>query len=245
MKKNIITLFFFLLCSAYIVMAVTMWNKPDPNAVCKDVVLTIEDSAKAGFIHADEVRDILKKRGLYPRGKFMAYVNTADLENKLKQVALVEDVVCYKTVRGVVCIQVTQRLPVMRIISSNGDDYYLDARGRIMPETKNPADLVIATGDISRDFARKYLTRIGSYLQATPFWNSQIEQINVTPEHTLELVPRVGDNIIYLGEPVNTMEKLNRLNIFYEKVISVVGWGKYSKINLEYPNQIICTKKEK
>lgn len=243
--KKYITLFFFLLCSAYLVMAVTIWNKPNPNAVCKDVALTIEDSAKAGFIHADEIERILKRKGMYPRGKYMAYVNTAELEKKLKEMALIEDVVCYKTVRGTVCIQITQRLPVMRIISSKGEDYYLDAKGRIMPETKNPADLVIATGDISRDFARKYLTRIGSYLQATPFWNSQIEQINVTPEHTLELVPRVGNNIIYLGDPVNTMDKLKRLNVFYEKVISVVGWDKYSKINLEYPNQIICTKKEK
>lgn len=222
-----------------------MWNKPDPNAVCKDVTLTIEDSAKAGFIHAEQIRNMLKHGGLYPCGKYMTYVNTAQLERRLKQMALIEDVVCYKTIRGTVCIQVTQRLPVMRIMSNNGDDYYLDAKGRIMPPTKNPADLVIATGDISREFARTYLTRIGSYLQATPFWNSQIEQINVTPERTLELVPRVGNNLIYLGEPVNTMEKLNRLNIFYEKVINVVGWDKYSKINLEYPNQIICTKKEK
>lgn len=243
--KKYITLFFFLLCSAYLVMAVTMWNKPDPNAICKDVTLTIEDSAKAGFIHAEQISNRLKREGLYPRGKYMAYINTAFLEKKLKEMALIEDVVCYKTVKGTVCIQVTQRLPVMRVISNNGDDYYLDAKGRIMPPTKNPADLVIATGDISKDFAKRYLTRIGSYLQATPFWNSQIEQINVTPEHTLELIPRVGNNLIYLGEPVNTMAKLDRLNIFYEKVISVVGWDKYSKINLEYPNQIICTKKEK
>lgn len=243
--KKYVTLFFFLVCSAYLVMAVTLWNKPDPNAVCKNVTLTIEDSAKAGFIHAEQISSMLKRGGLYPKGKYLAYVNTSLLERKLKEMALIENVVCYKTIKGAVCIEVTQRLPVMRIISNNGDDYYLDAKGRIMPPTKNPADLVVATGDISKAFAKKYLTRIGSYLQATPFWNSQIEQINVTPEHTLELVPRVGDNLIYLGEPVNTMDKLNRLNIFYEKVISVVGWSKYSKINLEYPNQIICTKKEK
>lgn len=242
--KKVLVVLFLLLLSAYLVAAVTVFNKPDTNEVCKDVIVCVEDSARAGFIRTGQIRQALQKSGLYPEGKLMIYVNSDKIEQFLRRMALLEEVNCYKTVDGKVRISVTQRLPVMRIMSENGDDYYLDARGRIMPPTESAADLVVATGRISRPFARKYLPRIGVFLQNAPFWNSQITQINVTPQQELELVPRVGDNIIFLGDPVNTMEKLNRLDLFYKKVISVVGWGKYARIDLEYPNQIICTKKD-
>ena len=71
------------------------------------------------------------------------------------------------------------------------------------------------------------------------------EQINVTQAKELELVPRVGEHIIFLGKPGNYEEKFEKLKTFYEKGLNQVGWNKYSRISLEFNNQIICTKKEK
>lgn len=79
------------------------------------------------------------------------------------------------------------------------------------------------------------------------FWNNQIEQIYVSRgkknERVIEIVPRVGDHIVYLGTINNFEKKLNNLKIFYDKAIKTVGWNKYAKVNLEYENQIICTKR--
>ena len=207
-------------------------------------MLTVEDSAQAGFIHAGQLEKILKREKSYPMGEILSSIKCGDIENRLEKVPFIEGATCYKTFNGDIQINVRQRLPVLRVMGQNGDNYFIDANGKIMPQVSYPANLVIATGNISKPFATKYLTRIGRFLQGSAFWNNQIEQINVTDDHQLELIPRVGDNVIFLGDPVNTMAKLERLNIFYNKVLSVVGWGKYSEINLEYSNQIICTKKE-
>ena len=43
----------------------------------------------------------------------------------------------------------------------------------------------------------------------------------------------------------NYEEKFEKLKTFYEKGLNQVGWNKYSRISLEFNNQIICTKKEK
>ena len=72
-----------------------------------------------------------------------------------------------------------------------------------------------------------------------------IEQINVTPKQELELVPRVGSHILFLGKAEDYNEKFRKLQTFYEKVLSQVGWNKYERISVEFNNQIICTKKEK
>ena len=43
--------------------------------------------------------------------------------------------------------------------------------------------------------------------------------------------------------PNNVADKLERLKTFYKKALNKVGWNKYSRISLEFNNQIICTKK--
>ena len=42
----------------------------------------------------------------------------------------------------------------------------------------------------------------------------------------------------------NFENKLARLKEFYQKGLNQVGWNKYSRISLEFSNQIICTKRE-
>ena len=79
-------------------------------------------------------------------------------------------------------------------------------------------------------------------MQNNPFWDAQIEQIHVLPGKDIELVPRVGDHIVYLGKLEHFEDKLDRLKTFYGKALNEVGWNKYSRISLEFSNQIICTK---
>ena len=57
-------------------------------------------------------------------------------------------------------------------------------------------------------------------------------------------VPRVGDNIVYLGRPDGLRRKLDRLRKFYKYGLSRVGWDRYSYISVEFDNQIICKKRK-
>ena len=59
----------------------------------------------------------------------------------------------------------------------------------------------------------------------------------------VELIPLVGEHIIYLGSPTNIQNKLDRMKKFYTEGLNKAGWNKYSMVNLEYDNQIICKKK--
>ena len=73
-------------------------------------------------------------------------------------------------------------------MSSNGDNYYLDNAGKIMTAAGKPIHVVVATGFIDRKFAQTELYPLGKFLQSdNPFWESQIEQINVTPKQELEI----------------------------------------------------------
>lgn len=255
-KKTVIVCLDIIL-AGYLAMAMTSFNKPDETAkVCTKVNINIADENTNGFLSAKEIKRILNKKKIYPLEQRMETINPRTIEETLKSSSFVNTAQCYKTQDGHVCINITQRLPIVRIKSNLGDDYYVDDEGGIMPNSKYTSDLVIATGNINRSFAKSYLCNLTEALAANDFWKHQVEQINVLPDMGIELVPRVGDHIIFIGylpesdnaakrkelvsEYVN--KKLERLEKFYQYGLNEVGWNKYHYISLEFDNQIICKK---
>ncbi len=246
------------LLAAYILLGMTSFNKADDRGrVCDKVAVTIADEGTNGFLSAAEIRRILEKDKLYPYGKKLADVNPRDIEDKLKATPFVKTAECYKTPDGYVSITMTQRMPVIRIKNVRGADYYLDDNGGIMPNSKYTSDLIIATGYINEWYARNYLSPLAQVIMADDLWKNQIEQINILPDLGVELVPRVGNHIVYMGRLPQTKfrnrrnvlvtafakKKLDRLGKFYKYGLNQAGWNKYSYIDIEFDNQIICKKR--
>lgn len=245
MIKRIFILCTLLLATAYLILAVTTFNSKPADQVCKGMELTVKDSIDYGFVTDKEVKEILKKGKIYPEGKQLSSINVRQLEEFLSNHPFIENAECYLTSGGKVAIDIYQRVPVMRVMSSNGNNYYLDNAGKIMTAAGKSIHVVVATGFIDRKFAQTELYPLGKFLQSDKFWESQIEQINVTPKQELELVPRVGEHILFFGKPGNYKEKFSKLRTFYQSALNRVGWNKYERISIEFNNQIICTKKEK
>lgn len=133
-------------------------------------------------------------------------------------------------------------MPVMRVIANNGDNYYVDNHGGIMANDKYTANMIVATGHISKAYAQKVLTKVGKYLVSDKFWQNQTEQVNILSDGSMEIIPRVGNHIIYIGQPTDLKKKLTRMEKFYKYGLNKVGWNKYSYISVEFDNQIICKK---
>lgn len=243
-KKILITLV-ATLAGCYLLLAITAFNRRPAGRACTGLELLIKDSLNAGFITGKELLSLLDKEGLNPVGKQLDEVDTRQMEAALDKHALIDAAECYKTPGGKVCVEVLQRIPLLRVMSDSGEDYYIDNKGQEMPtSTKCTAHLPVVTGHVSKEFATRELYPFGLFLQGNDFWNAQTEQIHVRSDHTVELVPRVGDHLIYLGKLKNYRRKLKRVKLFYEKALNRVGWNKYSRINVEFDNQIICTRRE-
>ena len=244
MIKRIFILCILLAVTAYLIVAVTVFNRKPENQVCKGMELVVKDSIDYGFITETEVKNLLKQKNLYPEKKRIGTINVRLLEETLSRHPFISKAECYLTSGGKVGIEVYQRIPILRIMSSHGDTYSLDHPGKIMSAPGKSVHVAGATGFIARKFAQNELYQLGLYLQQNPFWKAQIEQINVTPRKELEIVPRVGDHILFLGKATDFEEKFSKLQTFYSKVLNRIGWNKYERISIEFNNQIIGTKKE-
>ncbi|MDR2389680.1 MAG: cell division protein FtsQ [Tannerellaceae bacterium] len=228
---------------AYLVVILLFLKDHRRDDVCKDLTVTIRNSKEMRFLSEEQIVSALKQSGFYPVGRQMNAINTDKMEKELLRNEVLEQVDVYKTPSGVIRVDVKQKTPLMRVISTEGS-FYIDSKGSLMPVSRRHAMyLPVASGYIRKELARSELYKFALFLQENEFWNNQIEQIYVYPDREVELVPRVGEHRILLGTFDNFREKLNNLQLFYEQAIPKVGWTKYSVINLKFKNQIVCTKK--
>lgn len=227
----------------YLVIAFTNFTQQGNKTICRSVNFTIADSSHAGFITAEEADRLLRRSGLYPIGRQMDQIDGPAIERALRKNSFIDSVSCYKSPNGSVNVLIEQRLPLLRVLAKNGDDYYIDQKGNLMKPQGYVADLVVATGDITPAFAKKELIKMGRFLRNDEFWNNQIEQINVLPNRHLVLVPRVGSHTIEFGTTDSISQKFRNLYTFYEKVLPQVGWNKYTALSVEHVAQIVGRKK--
>ena len=238
--KRILLVLAMLVMSAYLAIAFTWLNHTPPGQMVEQVKIMVEDSARTCFITPAEATALLKRNRLYPIGKNTDSIRCKAIEEALEKNSFIEDAECYKTPTGNLCIYIKQRLPILRVMPATGLSYYIDDKGHSMPGGGHAAHLPVATGAIDKAMAEGPLYQLALLLNQDEFWKRQVEQINITPEGEIELVPQVGDHILYLGKPIHLEEKLDRIRTFYTKGLSRVGWNKYSRISVEFDNQVIC-----
>jgi cell division protein FtsQ len=125
---------------------------------------------------------------------------------------------------------------------SGNYNFYIDEEKKEIPiPRKFAANVPIVTGEVNKDFIKGDLFDFITYVRKNQFWDAQIEQINICHQKNVELIPRVGNHTIKLGTLDDYETKLNKLKTFYKNLHNI-GWNQYHIINLEYKNQVVCTK---
>ena len=227
----------------YLVFAFTHFTGESYSTKCAGINIAVTDSARAAFMTSADVEHILRKARYYPIGQKMDAINSRKIEILLMKNPFIKEATCYKTPDGRINIIIAQRLPLMRVIANNGLNCFVDEHGFMMKPMGYAADLVVVKGAVDPPFIKKSLIPLGIFLRDNEIWDKQIVQINVSEDHRLTLIPRVGDQVIRFGAADSIPQKFNNLRAFYEKVMPKVGWNKYSRISLENTNQIVCTKR--
>lgn len=227
---------------AYSLMAMT--DRHEDARMCRGVDLHITDSLHFDLIDEDMVLSLLQEHSIDPVGVPLDEIDLEKVEATLLLHPLVGKVQCYKTGGDMIRINISSKVPLVRVINSRGQDFYVDSKGEILSQHSLAVQLPVATGYIDRRFASDELLQVVRAIDRSEFWKAQVEQINVTKEGQIELVPRVGDHLLILGTADDVEDKLDRLMNFYEKGLDNVGWNKYRSISVAYAGQVVCKKRK-
>lgn len=221
--------------------------------VCKKVDVIIPGSQY--FIDREEVDHIIGINSNNLVGRRLENINLHALENKLKANPFVEKASVYADMDGVIEVEISQRQPMMRIMNRFDQDYYIDQHGLKIPLSNNfTAKVLVANGYIDELFANrvdslrtnvaKDLFKTADYIRKDSLWSAQIAQIYVNEQHEIELIPRVGNQRILLGNADSLDVKFKNLLAFYKQALPQVGWVAYKAINIKYNNQVIGIKND-
>ena len=244
MVKKILSILTVFLLAGYMVYSVLgMTNRHEDVRLCRGVDLHITDSLHFDLIDEDMVLSLLKEHSLDPIGSPLEAIDVEAIEQILALHPLVGKAQCYKTGGDMLRINLSGKVPLVRVMNNRGQDFYVDSKGEILTQRSLAVQLPVATGYIDRQFAADELLQVVRVLDRSEFWKAQVEQINVTKDRQIELVPRVGDHLLILGTADNIEEKLERLMNFYEKGLDNVGWNKYRSISVAYDGQVVCKKR--
>ncbi|MEA4916521.1 hypothetical protein [Proteiniphilum sp.] len=243
MKKFLIILIAAVVIG-YLIFSASYFRNRSKDVVCESFSVVIEDSTHYRFVSTQDIVGLVKRYDLYPVGKTFGEINTLAIRDSILTNKLVESAKVFITPKGSVMATISQRKPILRVISDVKGNFYVDNERRIMPVSANFAVYVpVATGVIDEEFAQNQLSDFALFLSSHPDWDAWIEQIVVQKDQEVELIPRAGDFRIILGSLDDYQAKLAKFSRFVDEGLNVVGWNRYSAINLKYDNQVVCTKK--
>lgn len=249
----IFTGFAWLISLAGVVVLLSFINVKKQAVKCTDVKILIPGADN--FIEREEIDAILKEDQGVLLGRNLENINIHKIEKKLQSNPYIGFAKVYVDMDGVLHIEVKQRQPILRILNENGQDFYIDNDGLKMPISSNfTADVLVATGHITEVFGSRVdtlhtqlardLYKTAQYIKKDTLWDAQIEQIVVDQKNDIELIPRVGNQRIVLGNADSLEKKMKNLLLFYKKAMPQVGWDTYKTINIKYTNQIVCEKRD-
>lgn len=225
----------------YLGFAIWNFSHKDKDIVCNKLDIYLTDKEDIRLISQKEIAKILDQKDLNPVGKAYKKIGTESIERELMKNPMIKNVECYKTPSGAVRLDVLQRIP--KFIIAGQESFYVDVDRKILPVSLNYAIYVpVVTGRVTKSMATGPIFDFVSYLEENPFWNAQIEQIYICEDMNIELIPRIGDAVIVLGKLENYKVKLDNLHKLYKQAFNVMGWNRYERIDLQYENQIVCTR---
>ncbi|MFV0540469.1 MAG: cell division protein FtsQ/DivIB [Aestuariibaculum sp.] len=163
-----------------------------------------------------------------------------DLEQALKSNPMIKTAEVYLAVNGELTAKVEQKTPIARV--NTNAFYYIDEDGKYMPLSSNfSARVPLVTGYVEKNNL-KNVYQVAKKIKADTFLNKHVIEINQSKDNGIGLKLRQCKFLVQLGDVKLLDKKINNLKAFYKKALKEKSLNQYSKVNLQFDNQVVCTK---
>lgn len=164
------------------------------------------------------------------------------LEDVLTNNQTIESVEVFVTIDGRLKAEVKQKTPVARIYNKNRS-FYVDCQGSEMPLSENFSARVPLVSAHFYEENKTELTRLFRYIYDDEFLKKNIISIEVKDDENIIMKNRNYNYDIVFGKPTHIERKFNNYKAFFQKASQDTFIEKYSRINLKFTKQVVCTKK--
>ncbi len=261
-KRIAVIAFYFLMpLGVFILLGFAVEN--NKSMPCRSFRVHIDTSGGLSFLDSATVVSQVYAALDTLEGKAFSDISLSRVEDLVNTFYYVDKSRVYRTIDGHINVEIKQRVPVARVINRANETFYIDQNGKLMkPSSRYTARVLVVSGFVNTRYApgttlgalenpaeltssERVLEQVNTlvrYIMQDEFLHAWIDQIYVTPQGNFELVPRNSAHVIEFGNVKEMEEKFDKLMKFYKNGLTHVGWGSYKKINLQFKNQVVCSK---
>ncbi|MFD2932755.1 cell division protein FtsQ/DivIB [Spirosoma flavum] len=217
------------------------------------VIVRLDQGDGHRFLTRRDVMGYLTNEGADPViGKNYGEVDLRRLETRLRQHGLVKNCQVSHDLTGNLLVVIEQPRPLARLILAgdgirNVSGQYVSEEGHFFPISMNySARVPVLTGSyfvqnrsLSNDRNRPLLDLL-KRIHDDPFWRAQITELSVDDRGEITMWPQIGNHKIEFGPPTELDAKFKKLKLVYTDVLPAKGWDHYSRVSVQYRNQIVC-----
>ncbi|MDT0675727.1 cell division protein FtsQ/DivIB [Autumnicola musiva] len=162
------------------------------------------------------------------------------VEGLLNKHEMIENAEVYVTLDGKLEANVSQRKPIGRLVGNSS--FYLDRNGELMPLSEYYSARVPLLFGFDGATVKEVYPLL-KYIKNDEFLTQHITQISRVNTNRFDLQMRKMDFTVYFGNAENIELKFNNFKAFYKKALKDNKLDAYRKVNLQFGNQVVCTKK--
>ncbi|MBP1839174.1 cell division protein FtsQ/DivIB [Formosa algae] len=162
------------------------------------------------------------------------------LEFALNSNPLIKSAEVYVDVNGMLTADIEQKKPIARV--QDATSFYIDDEGGYMPLSSNyTARVPFVVGYIEKNNLSNVF-KIAQKVYNDIFLKTHVVEIHQTEDLNVSLKLRQHRFDVYLGDLNQLDKKINNLKVFYKKALKEDTLDDYKTINLQFDNQVVCTK---
>ncbi|MFT5884016.1 MAG: cell division protein FtsQ [Arcticibacterium sp.] len=216
---------------------------------CQGVEIELIDNMDQYYISKADIEKYITRNGQEPlEGRMLSSIDLGLLEERVREINQIDFCEAYGDLKGVLHLSVKPFIPYARVSTGNSySDKYLNEAGKIFPLSKyHSARVLLLSGnyfrgkkDLNTEKSKSIMELIHT-IKNDSFWNAQLSQMDVEINGEIKFVPVLGNQIIEFGQAENIDQKLKKLKVFYKQIAGVKGWDEFSKVKIQYANQVVC-----
>jgi len=188
-----------------------------------------KDSIKSAVIEIITTKNIHKSS-----------VHLKALEFELNKIELVRKSDVFIDVNGTMIIDIEQRKPIARFIDNKS---YLDEDGLVMPKSKYySARVPVIKGYANTQDQLDLIYKLTNYIKDDKFLSQSATEILIDSNSNFSIKLRDYRFKILIGQLNNLDLKIKNFKAFYINASANQILNKYSVINLQFDNQVVCVK---
>ena len=191
------------------------------------------------FITKDSIKSAVTKI-ITTKNIHKSSVHLKALEFELNKIELVRKSDVFIDVNGTIVIDIEQRKPIARFIDNKS---YLDEDGLVMPKSKYySARVPVIKGYANTQDQLDLIYQLSNYIKDDKFLSQSATEILIDNNNNFSIKLRDYRFKILIGQLNNLDLKIKNFKAFYINASANQILNKYSVINLQFDNQVVCVK---